>query len=141
MSCLRTNPLLCSWLIPPTIQNHDGGARILHLNVQDKIGELLVNRAARLLPFRLDDQIVPPKLGMIDDKVTVLGCLINTWPYGEAPCEDRLFQDASRCKATGRHIRITSLGKPSKDEAFQDGSRVISLGTTWDAITPAASSS
>lgn len=131
---LRAYPSFSTSLVSATIQNHNCRAFVLHLNIEDKIRVLLVNRAARLLPLRFNDQVIRPAFRMVKNKVTILWGSINTHPDMEFAGENWLLQNARWNESVSWHKSIILLRKVHEDKPFQDCARSVSLSPALNRL-------
>lgn len=127
MPGLTSYPRLSTRLIAATIKHKDGGTSVLHLDIEDKVRVLLIHRAAALLPFRFDDEVIRPTLRMISDKVTVLRGSVDTCANMKVLRVNGLPQNAGRSEAGTRNECVPMTLKMRQDKPFQYGSRVIGL--------------
>ena len=131
---LRAQPGLSSSPVSSAIQQHDGRRAVLHLDVQDQIGELLIHRAAALLPLGFDDEVVRPSIRVVRDEVAILFSPVDTHTDVEMPGIDGLPQDASGSKAVAGYECVPSVCQSGQDEPLQDCARVVSLGAARDLL-------
>ena len=134
IASLGAHPTFCPSFIPTTIQEHDCRGMVLHVDIQEQIRELLINRSPALLPFGFDDEIVRPPLRMIGNEVTVLLRAVDALSRMELLSIDGLPQDTGGSEACPGDEGVPAVIQAREDKPLQDGSCVIGLRTTLNRV-------
>lgn len=126
---LGTYPYLGIPLVATAIEQKNRGIRV-PLNVLDKVRELLVDRAADLLPFRFQDQALNVLLRMKKQEVGILLCSVNTRSDWKLLCVNRLLQMDRRQKLQAVDKGVSSLLESIFNKLFQNTAGVICTGVS-----------